>query len=228
MHEILLFSKNSDNIDTVKSTLKLPDFKVNVRSFSESSSTKSSGAVVIIIDLCGSVKKIDPFYKDLFKKLSGLKKPVLLILDTGKSDLVLDVLKILNTVDDIVFKKQLVKELETRLNFVIARNYDSKVPDGTIAITGLVLNTDKFELLVDGIPVELTFKEYELLKFLIENKNRVFRRNKILSAIWGYDFYGGSRTVDVHMRRLRTKLGPPYSEMLKTVRNVGYMFSPGD
>jgi len=72
----------------------------------------------------------------------------------------------------------------------------------------------------------LTFKEYELLKILLENQNKVCSRNKLLSVIWGYDFYGGSRTVDVHMKRLRSKLDTPYNLMLKTIRNVGYMFSP--
>jgi DNA-binding response OmpR family regulator len=90
----------------------------------------------------------------------------------------------------------------------------------------LVLNLDKYELTVNDNEVELTFKEYELLKLLLENPDKVYSRNKLLSIVWGYDFYGGSRTVDVHMRRLRSKLELPYSDMLKTVRNVGYMFSP--
>jgi DNA-binding response OmpR family regulator len=81
-------------------------------------------------------------------------------------------------------------------------------------------------LAVNGLSIELTFKEYELLKILLENQNKVLSRNKLLSVVWGYDFYGGSRTVDVHMRRLRSKLDAPYNLMLKTVRNVGYMFSP--
>ena len=89
----------------------------------------------------------------------------------------------------------------------------------------MVINLEKYELTVKGIVVELTFKEFEMLKYLIINVNKVFSRNILLSKIWGYDFYGGNRTVDVHMRRIRSKLPSPYDLMFKTVRNVGYMFS---
>jgi len=71
----------------------------------------------------------------------------------------------------------------------------------------------------------LTFKEFEMLKLFMQNENRVFTRMDLLSTVWGYDYYGGSRTVDVHMRKLRAKIPPPYNNMLTTIRNVGYMFS---
>ena len=103
---------------------------------------------------------------------------------------------------------------------------DSKQQENCLIFRDLVLNLDKYELSINGEGIELTYKEYELLKLLLENPNKVFSRNNLLSKVWGYDFYGGSRTVDVHMRRLRSKLVAPYIDMLKTVRNVGYMFSP--
>jgi len=73
----------------------------------------------------------------------------------------------------------------------------------------------------------LKTSELEMLKLFMQNINRVFTRIDLLSTVWGYDYYGGSRTVDVHMRRLRAKIPPPYNDMLKTIRNVGYIFSPG-
>ena len=95
-----------------------------------------------------------------------------------------------------------------------------------------VKNVDGFvgnyEVTVEGRIVELTFKEYELLKLLTSNRGRVYTREALLNRIWGYDYYGGDRTVDVHMRRLRAKIPSPYNNMLKTIRNVGYMFSPQD
>jgi len=101
-----------------------------------------------------------------------------------------------------------------------------EVTGNSIVVGELVLNLDKYELSVGGEVIVLTFKEFEMLKLLMKNKNKVFTRIKLLSLVWGYDYYGGSRTVDVHMRRLRSKIPLPYCDMLKTIRNVGYMFSP--
>ena len=75
---------------------------------------------------------------------------------------------------------------------------------------------------VAGESLNLTFKEFELLKFLAHNEGRVFTRSQLLSEVWGYDYFGGTRTVDVHIRRLRAKLGPDHEKMVTTVRNVGY------
>ena len=72
--------------------------------------------------------------------------------------------------------------------------------------------------------LELTYKEFELLKYLAQHAGRVFTRAQLLQEVWGYDFFGGTRTVDVHVRRLRAKLGPEHEQMIGTVRNVGYKF----
>jgi DNA-binding response OmpR family regulator len=77
---------------------------------------------------------------------------------------------------------------------------------------------------IAGRPVELTFKEYELLRFLAVNRDRVFSREALLNNVWGYDFYGGARTVDVHIRRLRSKIEEGHLTFIETVRNVGYRF----
>ena len=229
MHDILLFSQNNDNITVSSKILTPPDFRLNTCSFSESSKMITRNTGLIILDMCDVEVKEDPFYRDLFNKISRLKKPAIVILNLKQSEMIPFIAADLCVGSgDIIFQQQLDKELVPRIKFVLSRVYDLKENDKTISIDGLVINPEKFELMVDGSPVELTFKEYELLKFLIENRNRVFSRSKLLSVIWGYDFYGGSRTVDVHMRRLRTKLGEPYSNMLKTVRNVGYMFAPAD
>jgi DNA-binding response OmpR family regulator len=71
----------------------------------------------------------------------------------------------------------------------------------------------------------LTYKEYELLRFLVAHRGRVFTREALLNQVWGYDYYGGIRTVDVHIRRIRAKLGPEHEEMVETIRNVGYRFN---
>ncbi|MCD4670255.1 MAG: response regulator transcription factor [Actinomycetia bacterium] len=101
------------------------------------------------------------------------------------------------------------------------------IPEDSLVIGDMVLNLEKYELSIGTEVIVLTFKEFEILRLFMQNMNRVFTRIDLLSSVWGYDYYGGSRTVDVHMRRLRAKIPPPYNNMLKTIRNVGYMFSPG-
>lgn len=88
----------------------------------------------------------------------------------------------------------------------------------------LELNTDTYQATLGGQPTDLTYMEYELLRFLVENSHRVWSREQLLSRVWGYDYFGGSRTVDVHVRRLRAKLGEERASWITTVRSVGYRF----
>ncbi len=91
----------------------------------------------------------------------------------------------------------------------------------------MVIDLAQAEVYIGGKPVELTFKEYELLKFLASNKNRVYKRETLLNELWGYDYFGGDRTVDVHIRRLRSKIEDPEHTFIETVRNMGYKFKSG-
>lgn len=90
----------------------------------------------------------------------------------------------------------------------------------------LLIDHSKYEVFLAGHPVELTFKEYELLRFLAGNHDKVFTREALLNRVWGYDYYGGARTVDVHIRRLRSKIEDKDHFFIETVRNVGYRFRP--
>lgn len=89
---------------------------------------------------------------------------------------------------------------------------------------GLIVDGDSYQVWLDGKLLDLTSKEFHLISFLYNNPNKIFSREKLLEEIWGYDFYGGSRTVDVHIRRLRGKLEPKYHHKIETVRNLGYKF----
>jgi len=104
----------------------------------------------------------------------------------------------------------------------------SEVPDSMsediVRFEDLELNTGTYQATIAGRPVDLTYMEYELLRFLVENMNRVWSREQLLSRVWGYDYFGGSRTVDVHVRRLRAKLGEERASWITTVRSVGYRF----
>jgi len=114
-------------------------------------------------------------------------------------------------------------ELGVRLDRV--RGTDMSGSTETVSHRDLSLNLATYQATIDSEPVDLTFMEYELLRFFVTNPGRVWSREQILSKVWGYDYYGGSRTVDVHVRRLRVKLGEERASWISTVRSVGYRFS---
>jgi DNA-binding response OmpR family regulator len=114
---------------------------------------------------------------------------------------------------------------EIRARVARARSRADGVQEGEILRVGtLELSLATYQVSIAGEPVSFTYMEYELLKFLMSHPNRVFSRESLLSAVWGYDYYGGARTVDVHVRRVRAKLGQEHAARLKTVRSVGYLF----
>jgi len=121
--------------------------------------------------------------------------------------------------DDYISKPFGVMELIARVNAVLRRTQTEQ--SGEIEISGLSLNHARREVRAEGEPVELTYKEYELLYFLMLNAGLVLSRDKIMESVWGYDFQGESRTVDMHIKTLRQKLGEA-GKHIKTVRNVGY------
>jgi DNA-binding response OmpR family regulator len=127
-------------------------------------------------------------------------------------------------IDEFILPPYSGEELLARLRLLFwrTRKIDS---DQAIKIGGLLIDMLNYEITVDGSPVEVTFKEYELLRFLATHRGRVFTREALLNHVWGYDYYGGTRTIDVHVRRLRAKLAPEYDALIETVRNVGYRFS---
>jgi len=115
------------------------------------------------------------------------------------------------------------RELEARLRHLVAHETVVIRPE-VVDYGGLVLNLETYQASIESRPLDLTFMEYELLKFLTQNPGRVFTREILLSRVWGYDYYGGARTVDVHIRRLRAKLGEEHANLIQTVRSVGYRF----
>jgi two-component system, OmpR family, alkaline phosphatase synthesis response regulator PhoP len=115
-------------------------------------------------------------------------------------------------------------EVEARLRHLVWRQGTTDVRQDLVEYTGLVLNLDTYQASIDATPLDLTYMEYELLKFLAQNPGKVFTRETLLSRVWGYEYYGGARTVDVHIRRLRAKLGEEHANLIQTVRSVGYRF----
>lgn len=128
--------------------------------------------------------------------------------------------------DDFVLSPYESLELETRMRRLLADgNHQDINRRDTIQSRDLVIDLAACEVTLGGAPLMLTHKEYELLRFLAANKERVFTRDALLEQVWGYDYYGGDRTVDVHIRRLRSKLNDTDGTYIKTVRNIGYKFN---
>ena len=128
-------------------------------------------------------------------------------------------------VDDVILAGAGPAEAEARLRLALGRlSNATSVSGGLIRAGELTIDPDTYAAKLKGRPLDLTYKEFELLKFLSQHPGRVFTRDQLLREVWGYDYFGGTRTVDVHVRRLRAKLGSEYESMIGTVRQVGYKF----
>jgi DNA-binding response OmpR family regulator len=128
-------------------------------------------------------------------------------------------------VDDVLLATAGPAEVEARLRLAVGRlNAATASTSGLIKAGELTIDPDTYAAKLKGRPLDLTYKEFELLKFLAQHPGRVFTRDQLLREVWGYDYFGGTRTVDVHVRRLRAKLGSEYESMIGTVRQVGYKF----
>jgi DNA-binding response OmpR family regulator len=128
-------------------------------------------------------------------------------------------------VADFVLDTSGPAELDARLRLAVERR--AAVSDevgGRLEIGDLTIDESTYTARLDGTVLDLTYKEFELLKFLAQHPGRVFTRSHLVQEVWGYDYFGGTRTVDVHVRRLRAKLGTEHEHMIGTVRNVGYKF----
>jgi DNA-binding response OmpR family regulator len=127
-------------------------------------------------------------------------------------------------IDDFVVNPWNVAEMVARAKRVIKQTKSVQSRD-SIKCGDLVIDIARCEVSIGGRLLTLTFREYELLKFLARNRGKVFTREVLLNEVWGYDYYGGDRTVDVHIRRLRSKLNDPGNTYIQTVRNIGYRFN---
>nr|WP_204314864.1 response regulator transcription factor [Bifidobacterium aerophilum] len=169
---------------------------------------------------------------------SGLSTPIVLVLTEGGFTVVNSTWGIA----DVVVSSASPAEVEGRLRLVSERGNSPLAAgtaggatggdagtvsaDGQIRSGDLVVDTNGYTASLHGHPIDLAYKEFELLKYLVQHPGRVFTRAQLLQEVWGYDYYGGTRTVDVHIRRLRAKLGGEYEHLIGTVRNVGYRFDP--
>ncbi|MEY3978322.1 MAG: hypothetical protein RLZZ284_1178 [Actinomycetota bacterium] len=157
------------------------------------------------------------------RALRRLEQPVqrILVLVTGAQIGDLEVRD--DMFDDFCLSPFHPRELEARLRHLFFHELKS-VDSAVIEHAGLRLNLETYQATFDNHPLDLTYMEYELLKYLVREPGRVFSRETLLAEVWGYEYFGGARTVDVHVRRLRAKLGEEHAHLIETVRSVGYRF----
>ena len=127
--------------------------------------------------------------------------------------------------DDFLLRDATSGEISARLSMIMRRAGHGD-EETVLKVGDLTVNPENYQVYVRGTPLDLTYKEFELLKFLAQRPGRVCDRDMLLREVWGYDYYGGTRTVDVHIRRLRAKLGPEHEALIETIRNVGYRLVP--
>lgn len=154
---------------------------------------------------------------ELLTVLAAAGSPVGVVVVLARSDV--DRFPWHQLADEFVYPEASGAELGVRLEMLRVRRGDA---GAAVRLGPVAINVETYQVSAGGRALDLTYKEFELLRFLIEHAGRVFSRAKLLQEVWGYDFYGGTRTVDVHVRRLRAKLGPEHEHLIETVRGVGY------
>jgi DNA-binding response OmpR family regulator len=177
----------------------------------------------IIIDARRDLPTVKSFTKLI--TTTGVSTPLIVITTEGG-------LSAINAdwgITDVILDTAGPAEVDARIRIVIGKDAITQLAKNPslkeIRSGDVVIDEDSYTAKIKGRTLDLTFKEFELLKYLAQHPGRVFSRSQLLQEIWGYDYFGGTRTVDVHIRRLRSKLGPEFESVIDTVRNVGYRFS---
>jgi DNA-binding response OmpR family regulator len=189
--------------------------------------------VSVLVD----VPEVDCLLVDARRDLPNAKSFTKLISTTGVSSPIIVItteggLSAINAdwgVDDVILDTAGPAEVEARIRIALGNSAAELLaanPNAQEIRSGdVVIDERTYTAKLKGRVLDLTFKEFELLKYLAQHPGRVFTRSQLLQEIWGYDYFGGTRTVDVHIRRLRSKLGPEFEAIIGTVRNVGYRFT---
>ena len=220
---------------SVLPSLALLSHRVRVLPMDATSLAKLPAQTVLLLDAREDLALAKSLCAAL--QAASITVPVMLILTEGGFTVVNSSWNI----DDVVLTSASPAEVEGRLrlasqhpdagvSFMHSQDIavaDVPVEDNGIMRSGdLVVDMRSYTVSLHGHPVDLAYKEFELLKYFVQHPRRVFTRAHLLQEVWGYDYYGGTRTVDVHIRRLRAKLGVEYEHLIGTVRNVGYRFDP--
>ena len=215
MAQLLILSPAADT-DALPA-LGLLGHRVRVIPAEPASLVNAPTSDVVLVDARQDLASAKSLCKIL--RTTGLGVPLVLVLTEGG----LTAVSADWGVDEVILTTAGPAEVDARIRLVIDRLAQQST-DSKIQASGVTIDEASYSAKVHGRPLDLTFKEFELLRFLATHPSRVFTREQLLSEVWGYDYFGGTRTVDVHVRRLRAKLGE-LDSLIGTVRNVGYRFN---
>lgn len=222
MADLLVLSPSPDGAAEVLPALGLLSHRTRVVPPEPSSMLEAIDADVIVIDARHDLAEARNNCK--LVQVTGVSVPLLLVLRDGG-------MSIVNAdwgADDVVLADASPAEVEARIRLLMGRASaeDPLEKAAEFSSGDLTVDVGGYTARLKGVPLDLTYKEFELLKYLMQHPGRVYTRDQLLQEVWGFDYYGGTRTVDVHVRRLRAKLGPEHEQLIGTVRNVGYRFDP--
>lgn len=218
MH-LRLLSLRPASDTTLLPALEYLDHSIERLPLDASSALSMTGVEILLIDATQDLREASAATR--IAAANDANVPVVVIMPDGA----LAALKASWGFDDFISPTAQPAELETRLR--LARERAAIInPQRAARIGELTIDEESYQVKLSHEPLDLTYKEFELLRALANAPNRVFTREVLLHDVWGYDYFGGSRTVDVHIRRLRAKLGPEYEQMIVTVRGVGYKLVP--
>ena len=221
MHRIIIVAKENEG-DVIKLALELGrrGFACSIASGVEGLVEQSDEQApdLVLVDM--SVNSTDTKIGELCQRMRMKRHLPVIALTNGEN---LDGLYTDLNLDDFIVKPYDPSELSVRIKRALSQVNNGQNKE-VIRCNELLIDLAKYEVSINGIVLELTFREYELLKFLASNRGRVFSRETLLNRVWGYDYYGGDRTVDVHIRRLRSKIEISGHAFIETVRNIGYRF----
>ena len=221
MSHLLLLTRSKQSSVEVLPALALLPHQVKILPAEASALIDAPPCDAVIVDGRTDLAQVRSLTRVI--RTTGIECPLILVLTEGG----LAVAAADWGMDDVILTTAGPAELEARLRLAIggtAAGRDGDDESHVISSSGLVIDDASYTAKLESRSLDLTFKEFELLKFLTQHPGRVFTRQQLLQEVWGYDYFGGTRTVDVHVRRLRAKLGVEHEILIGTVRNVGYRF----
>lgn len=222
MADLLILTPSPDGASGVLPALGLLSHRTRVVAPEPAAMLDALDADVLVIDARNDLAEARNNCR--LVQVTGVNVPLLLVLREGGMSIVTHEWG----ADDVVLADASPAEVEARIRLLIGRASaeDPLEKAAEFSSGDLTVDVGGYTARLKGKPLDLTYKEFELLKYLMQHPGRVYTRDQLLQEVWGFDYYGGTRTVDVHVRRLRAKLGAEYEQLIGTVRNVGYRFDP--
>lgn len=222
MADLLVLTSSSDEPLEVLPALALLPHRTRVVAPEPAAMLDAMDADVLIVD--ARYDLVQARNNCRLIQITGVSVPLLLVLREGGMSIV----GIDWGADDVVLTDAAPAEVEARIRLLLARatQVDPLAKASEFSSGDLTVDVGGYTARLKGVPLDLTYKEFELIKYLMQHPGRVYTRDQLLQEVWGFDYYGGTRTVDVHVRRLRAKLGSEHEQLIGTVRNVGYRFDP--